>query len=974
MTEKDTARFLLPLPQRRALLAGLGLVAFHLCQVLSGTAEGLWLPAMGVGLALTAWVGYPMVILLAMDSVVAHIILRSDRSIALASLDGLLQAGEIGLAWWLFRELARGNRRLEDPRSATVFLLIVPGVVAATFAGAQAWFWRAAGVMDQEVGPLTGALWISRILGILTLTPFMLVAITPQLIRLRAIGPDGPSALPGGVHPDDWTSGELIESGGLCVGSAILSIVLVSLHVEHGVPGWTLWGLSLLLVVWGSLRQGLRGGSLVALAGGCGALTLATAKGLAPSDFSPLQGNILAQCSTALLVGASAGWIRANEARYRQVVGQIPVVLYSVRLPRGFTLPKRTGERGARPEPPARALVKQAEITLVSQAAQQVFQSEPDSLLGSYQDWVERVWPEDRELLLAALGQLCMQRQPVSCEYRLRVDSAAPRWVRDTMAPNYQPDGTFEGWEGVVEDISEQRTLAQSLRRTTAMFQALITHLPTGVFFVQGPIGQPLLVNARARQLLGQREDLAAGIIHLSKVYRLHKPDGSEYPAEDLPVARALRLGTASAANDIVVHRPDGRRIPLITWAAPVNMGGGAAPDAAVWVLEDLSALQQAEVARKESEARLRATIEAMAEGLLVQDERGRIIECNPAACAILGRTAEQLLEQPSLCPEAGCIREDGSPFPREEQPDRLVVRTGEPVRNVLMGIPFGKEGEDTRHIRWIYVNAMPLGLSSAGSKAGRVVTTFVDFTALRKAQEDLRRVHRLELVARIASGTLHDFNNMLTVMIGLADIAQNALPGDHLARQDLQRLVEVGEQAGHLAAQLLTFSRQQPRSPHPLDLNASVIHAIKILRSAIPANIQLVQQVPHEEERVMADEMQLKQVVMNLCLNARDAIRGQGTITVRTYRDNDLPLDGETDASQGASRWVHLAVEDNGSGMSEAVRARIFEPFFSTKERGTGLGLAVVRQIVDELGGRINVDSEPGKGTRIVISLPSLD
>ena len=178
-------------------------------------------------------------------------------------------------------------------------------------------------------------------------------------------------------------------------------------------------------------------------------------------------------------------------------------------------------------------------------------------------------------------------------------------WLRDTLAPHHAADGRLDGWDGVVEDITESRALAQDVRRTTGMLQALVANLPTGVFFVQGPLGQPIMVNARTRQLLGQRENLAAGIMHLSEVYRLHRPDGSLYPTDELPVVKALRWGMTCMANDIVVHRPDGRRVPLITWAAPVDLGKMGKPEAAVWVLEDLTSLKQAEQARVESEARL---------------------------------------------------------------------------------------------------------------------------------------------------------------------------------------------------------------------------------------------------------------------------------------------------------------------------------------------------------------------------------
>jgi signal transduction histidine kinase/integral membrane sensor domain MASE1 len=955
-----------------------------LCALFAGQEDGLWLPGVGVGLALVAWLGQGIVPFIALALFLAKIISPGDQAPSQILVDSLLTAWELGLSWWLYASVAKGTRRLEDPRSATVFLLLVPGALAAATASVQAlyWGWLSAAGTEKEFWTLAGGLWISRALGLLTLTPPLLVVVTPFLVRNRLVQPEPPARLPGGSELQDWTWGETIETVGLCVGAGILAVVLgVAAHQSR--PGWSLWGFSLLLVVWAGVRQGLRGGCLAAATSGLLALTTASFLHISVADFSPLQGNLLAQCSTALLVGASAGWVRASEARYRQMVGHMPVVLYSVRLPRGLAsgLPSAHGD--VNPEAPpgqgvagqmpsGHAIVQQAEVTLVGPACRAIFHSPPPDLLGPYASWLERIDPADHELVIAALAQLCLQKQPVTCEYRVPARAPAGqagpavRWVRDTMVPFHANGHTLQGWEGVIEDITEHRSLAQNLRRTNGMLQALVTYLPTGVFFLQGPIGQPILVNQRARQLLGRREDLAAGIARLPEVYRLHRPDGTVYPADELPVAKALRNGTTNMANDIVVHRPDGRRVPLITWAAPVDWTGLGHADAAVWVLEDLTALQHAETARRESEARLRGVIETMAEGVVVQNQSGFIMECNPAACAILGVAHDKLLGRAAFGPEQGCLREDGTPFPRAEQPDARALREGVPVRNVVMGIPVPDKGRPDA-VRWIFVNAMPLPVGKAMSpntQGARVVTTFADITAHRQAMTELQRAQRLDLVGRLAGGTVHDFNNLLTVMIGLAGLVQTTLPADHPAVQDLQRLMEAGEQASHLAGQLLAFSKQSKPVQRPVDLNGSVARTLKLLKGALPPNIQVEHDRPSDVLIVRADETQLQQIVMNLCLNARDAMPQGGTLTVRTAKINNsaAPTHG----------WIKLAVQDTGHGIDPAARQRIFEPFFSTKERGTGLGLAVVRQIVDSLGGRIEIFSDPGAGTRMEVSLPS--
>ena len=451
----------------------------------------LWLPVLGIGIALVAWLGLGVVPLLALDLYLSRAHFRVDHLQVRVLGDSLLLAVEMGLSWWIYSHLAKGVRRLEDPRSATVFLILVPGALAAAMASIQALYWGFDAGPHDTFFHVASRLWISRALGILSLAPPLLVVVTPYLVRFGLTNREPPLKLAGGSEPQDWTSGEIIETVGLCLGSGILALVLVVLQVKQESPAWSLWGLSLLLIVWASLRQGLRGGSLASAAGACTALISASLLSTADSDFSAMQGILLAQCSTALLVGASAGWVRASETRYRQMVGHIPVVLYSARLPRGLDIslfatepgvaPKRGAAKGEKSHPSGRDIVQQAEVILVGPACRAVFESPPEDLLGPYAAWLDRIDPADRELLIAALAQLCLQNNPVICEYRVLASTpegqAAPaiRWVRDTMVAYRVSDSMLNGWDGVIEDITEPRALAQNLRRSNSMLQALVT-------------------------------------------------------------------------------------------------------------------------------------------------------------------------------------------------------------------------------------------------------------------------------------------------------------------------------------------------------------------------------------------------------------------------------------------------------------------------------------------------------------------
>jgi PAS domain-containing protein len=420
------------------------------------------------------------------------------------------------------------------------------------------------------------------------------------------------------------------------------------------------------------------------LAAGLGSIAaLAVARAARPEDLSPLQGNFIAQCCTALLVGASANWVRVRESRYRHVVSHVPLVLYSVSLPRPIAAAPPAARHAPALGPEIRA---EATVSLVSEAARQVFGCAPDALVGPYTDWLARIIPADREVVIAALAQLGLQTRPVTCEYRILAANASARagepptrWVRDSMTPHYREDGLLDGWEGFVEDISEYHALSKNLRRVTGMLQALVTNLPMGVYFVQGLNGVPLLVNARARQLLGQREDLAAGVGHLSEVYRLHRPDGSLYPPDELPVSRALLEGMNFTANDVVVHRPDGRKIALMTWAAPIYLEGSNQPDAAVWLLEDLAAVRLADTGRGDPDAVPRALLNRLGVAALLQDADGVVLDCNTAACTLLSMSREELV---------------GSRWPA---PDATNHRAGQAQAHTIPLAPSGSRHEGTK-------------------------------------------------------------------------------------------------------------------------------------------------------------------------------------------------------------------------------------------------------------------------------------
>jgi two-component system cell cycle sensor histidine kinase/response regulator CckA len=340
----------------------------------------------------------------------------------------------------------------------------------------------------------------------------------------------------------------------------------------------------------------------------------------------------------------------------------------------------------------------------------------------------------------------------------------------------------------------------------------------------------------------------------------------------------------------------------------------------------------------------------------VVDAETLRFVEVNRQAVSRYGYSRDEFLAMTML-----------EIPPPEEIPGAL-----EGVRAVLAGEPrLGQLRHRTKTGQMLEVSVASRAVEFGGRRA--LLAVVDDVTEWYRLEAQLRQAQKLEAVGQLAGGVAHDFNNLLTAVLGYAGLAAEQLADRPQVRLLVDEITKAGERGATLTRQLLVFSRQVPLQPRIVDLNAVVRGVETMLRRLIGANIDLAMRLRAAAGRVLADPGQLEQVIVNLAVNARDAMPEGGHLVIETADTELGALDAGAHAGGLPGPYVLLAVSDTGCGMDAATRARIFEPFFSTKAQGqgTGLGLATVFGIVQQGGGRIEVDSEPGSGSRFKIYLP---
>jgi two-component system, cell cycle sensor histidine kinase and response regulator CckA len=506
------------------------------------------------------------------------------------------------------------------------------------------------------------------------------------------------------------------------------------------------------------------------------------------------------------------------------------------------------------------------------------------------------------------------------------------------------------------QDITERKRTQAALTEEAARRRILFEQSPDGIVIIEPETGAFLEFNAAAHRQLGySREEFAR-----LGVTDVEANENAEEVRER--IGRVIREGQSDFET---LHRTkQGELRPIHVTLQMVDVLGRPVFHC---ILRDITERRRVDLALRKSEQRFRLIFENSTAGVALVAPDGRYLMVNPAFSEIFGYSAAEFPGVDFLT----VTHPDDAELSRQIML-KVLEANGEPVRFTKRYLH--KDG----HTIWAELSSA-LVVAEDGSPS-YFITHLTDITERTRASEDreklqaqLAQAQKMESVGRLAGGVAHDFNNMLGVILGHAEMALERLDRADPLHADLEEIRQAAQRSADLTRQLLAFARRQTVAPRVLDLNDTIAGMLRMLRRLIGEDIDLTWLPHHGLCPVKIDPTQLDQILANLCVNARDAIEGVGKVTIQT---KNIELDADYCAAVtglSAGEYVVLTVSDNGAGMERDVLDHLFEPFYTTKAlgRGTGLGLATVYGIVRQNDGVIHAYSEPGIGTTFNVYLP---
>ena len=574
----------------------------------------------------------------------------------------------------------------------------------------------------------------------------------------------------------------------------------------------------------------------------------------------------------------------------------------------------------------------------------------------AYNSWAERIHPDDSERVAGALKNHLEKGAKYDVDYRHRHKSGEYRWQNSRGQALRDKSGKPTNMVGCIADITERKRAETALRESHELLSLFVKRSPVYAFIKESTPGRSrvLVASENFADLTGVPGSQMTG----KTMEDLFPPEfAAKITADDWAVASG---GKTLQLDEILGNRH------FTTIKFPIVLGD---KNLMAGYTIDITERKRAEEALLVSEERYRTLFDGSNDGIALADATtGTIIDCNLTLCCMVERDKAEIRGQ------SQSILHPPQPLVDGQSPTFRQHRAGHTDQS-LEDILLSKSGK-----------LIPVEIRAAHVTIGGgpfILGIFRDITERNRAmaeqatlQAQLNQAQKMESVGRLAGGVAHDFNNLLTVILGYAETLQRALKEGDPHRKPVDEIRLAAKRAAGLTRQLLAFSRRQILEPRVLDLGDVVRSLEPMLRRLIGEDLDLRIACPEGLGRVKADPGQIEQVLMNLAVNARDAMAGGGKLTIDAS-NVDLCDDYTSRRMEfKPGPYVVLAVTDTGTGMTPEVQQRLFEPFFTTKEqgKGTGLGLSTVFGIVKQSGGHIAVYSEVGRGTTFKIHLPRVE
>ena len=580
-------------------------------------------------------------------------------------------------------------------------------------------------------------------------------------------------------------------------------------------------------------------------------------------------------------------------------------------------------------------------------------------------EFLQMVHPEDRARVVAASnaadgicetehrvvlpgGEVRWVQARAVIEGRLLWDDAKATAVRDTEGREYRV-------VGVVQDITERKQAEAALLASELRYRRIVENTSEGVWSYDAD-GNTTFMNRRMAEMLRSSVAEALGkpiFTFMDATWREEGQRRAERRAEGLAERGEFRL-----------QRSDGEALWVSIHADPLHDAEGRY-EGTIALVSDITE------SRREAEARnrLAAIVESSDDAIISRDVGGTITSWNRGAERLYYWTSGEVLGQPaSLMLPPDRLAEDRAIVERILRGEIVVNYETRRGRKDGSSVEVALNVSSIRDGKGVIVGCSEIARDLTEQRKA--------LTALRRTEDQLRQAQKMEAIGVLAGGIAHDFNNLLSVILSYSSLVIDELRSPDPIREDLEQIEKAAQRATELTRQLLAFGRQQVLQPAVIDLN-HVLHGVnKILSRAVGEDIQVTILPGANLARVHADPGQVEQVILNLVVNARDAMPTGGKLTIET---SNALLDASYAAEHPgvvAGAYALLAITDTGMGMDRTTRDRIFEPFFTTKAKGkgTGLGLSTVYGIVQQSGGHIWVYSEPGYGTTFKVYLPATD